>query len=264
MNNITNYFTDYKQKITTWYSSNLGLTNNFINPWQDLFAFSNNIQWPDFSSYALNQTGDFIWNYKQLTFQPPQLTDFPSFCTTFTPLPISLSTPTTSQKISNPSKTGTKKVTNGRIDNSYAFLTQSEAEKKAKTDTRLEDLRLCKKTGWGLSMQNFETDIPFGKKGIGDVLNRLAKELGCYFTVTSALGTKGNGTKSSPHSGKNSYASHFNAENNKLDIQITGIARSKALEKLKNSDLIASVIDEGTHFDIQINPDAYKSINYNA
>ncbi len=139
------------------------------------------------------------------------------------------------------------KSVSGNIDNSYTNLSLSAARQKALTDTNLEELKGGQ--NWQIAEASFRTDIPFAKKGTGEILEKVAQEIGETLVITSALGT---GEAGNPHQ-KGGYASHHNAENPKLDIRITGNAQELA-QKLRDTGYFSRVSVESDHLDVQIDP----------
>ena len=173
----------------------------------------------------------------------------------------------TSSYSNNSSSTGSKqktstqtyhKTVNGSVDNSYASLSKTEAEKKAQNDSRLE--KLNGGANWDLA-STFETDIPYAKQGTSEILSKVSSMVGEKLTITSALGTKGASGKASPHK-IGGYASHHNAENPKLDINITSVSHGEKLaQKLHETGYFSHIAIESDHLDVQIDPSKYEKVS---
>ncbi len=162
------------------------------------------------------------------------------------------------QKSESPKNNVVQTSPKGRIDKSYQHLSQSEAERKAKNDPNLE--RLTGGANWSVA-DTFETDIPYAKKGTGKILQKVSEMIGEEIVVTSALGTGGKGKLKSPHGYKNSYCSHHNAENPKLDIRAKGKHVHELACKLRKTGYFSRVFEESDHLDVQINPAKYNDLN---
>ena len=147
--------------------------------------------------------------------------------------------------------------TDKKVDNSYSKMNREKALKKAKKDSRLEELSGGK--GWSISLDSFVTDIPYAKKFTGKILSIVSEIIGEHITVTSALGTAGNKGIKTPHKITGNYCTHHNAENPKLDIRTNGHA-AKLRKKLISTGLFSRVSIEPDHLDIQIKAEVYKVI----
>ena len=86
-------------------------------------------------------------------------------------------------------KTTQKNINTKKVDTSYSKMNREKALKKARNDSRLEELKGG--DGWSVSKESFITDIPFAKKFTGKILSIVSKIIGEHITVTSALGTGG-------------------------------------------------------------------------
>lgn len=162
-----------------------------------------------------------------------------------------------SSSSSNPKTLIYSKEVTGDVDNSYRNCTTiASAEEKAKTDTKLESLKNGGK-GWRIAEESFRTDIPYAKKGTGNILTKVSEEIGLELVVTSALGT---GAPNNPHK-KDGYKSHHNAMNPKLDISVpAGMTAETLANKLKGTGYFSHILAEGDHVDVQIDPDKYEIV----
>ena len=156
---------------------------------------------------------------------------------------------------------GTAFQGNGTSGDNYAYLTRTNALRKAKSDSNLEELKGGRR--WQISSESFIEDIPFARKGVSKLLDRICDEIGEDLVITSALGTI-----NSPHSKSisRSGASHYNPKNPKLDIG-GGLSVDKAKElqrKLKNTGLFSRVeveVDGTTaHLDVQFKESAFQNV----
>ena len=146
-------------------------------------------------------------------------------------------------------------------EGAYASLSREQALEKAKNDPNLEELKGG--TGWELG-QTFDNDIPYARKGTGQLLAEASRLTGEKLTVTSALGTA-----TSPHTKGSGTASHYNEKNPKLDFG-GGYTEEKAkemAEKLMETNLFEFVTPEdnkdGTghwHLDVKFKDSEYENI----
>ena len=156
---------------------------------------------------------------------------------------------TNAQRTSSRSSSKQKKV-----DTSYSRLSRDKALEKAKNDSRLE--KLTGGIGWSVSTDSFVTDIPYARKHTGEILSFVSSLIGENIVVTSALGTGGTKKHRTPHVVSDSYSTHHNAENPKLDIKTNGNSR-KLKRKLVSTGLFSRVSIEPDHLDIQIKNEVY-------
>ena len=163
------------------------------------------------------------------------------------------------------------------IDFKFANMTREKALEEAAKSPYLEELqsipgKVVVSRGW------FKTDIPYVTKGANKILEKIADELadklGGGLVITSALATGGKyaNSKNSPHSSRNKvYASHFNANNPKIDISLPPRYRScdKNEAKKKAKEFANLLADTGyvnieacheSHICIQIKPEWFKII----
>ena len=162
-------------------------------------------------------------------------------------------TPSTAS--STPAFTAYSKSVSGGVDASYSSLSRENALDKAKNDSRLECLKGGK--GWSLA-GTFNTDIPYAKKGTSEILTRVAEMVGESLVITSALGTAGTALEKTPHA-IGGYVSHHNAENPKLDVDITSKTHGERLaKKLQETGYFSHISIESDHLDVQIDPSKFR------
>ena len=163
-------------------------------------------------------------------------------------------------KINNTKTNTTEKSGNNivnlqkKVDISYSKMTRTQALKRAKNDSRLE--KLSGGNGWSIAEKCFITDIPYARKHTGEILSFVSSLIGENIVVTSALGTAGTNKTRTPHKISQSYCTHHNAENPKLDIKTNGNSYGLR-KKLIATGLFSRVSVEPDHLDIQIKNEVY-------
>jgi len=236
-NNFTpNYFASYNQGIFRF--------PNYTPP-------SNQNLWSGFKP-STNSNQNFTSWANQLSAQnKPNWSNFTPSKTTYS----FSSSSSSSSGAKAYSSTSYSKSVSGSVDNSYSRLSKSEAERKAQNDPRLE--RLNGGQGWSLASSSFRTDIPYAKKGTSEILTKVSKLVGENLVITSALGTAGTASASTPHQ-IGGYVSHHNAENPKLDIDCRDNAHVKQLaQKLEATGYFSHIHQHATHIDVQIDPSKF-------
>lgn len=145
----------------------------------------------------------------------------------------------------------------------YKNMLRKEAIENANKDDNLEKLKGGE--GWSVATSCFKNDIPYAKKGINKLLDKLRELIGINFQITSALGTK-----NSPHNkgrNPNAAAGHYDQNNPKLDIQpmnCSVAAVEKLCAKFKATGLFKFVNVEKhsdgktAHIDCQFSEEAFK------
>ena len=149
-------------------------------------------------------------------------------------------------------------VANGA--HAYASLRREDALKKAKADSNLEEL--SQGEGWSISKASFINDIPYARKGTGELLTKVCKNARVTLTVTSALGTA-----NSPHDKNITGAeSHYNELNPKLDLG-GGLTAKEAQElksKLEKTGCFSRIVVESdgetSHLDVQFKDSEYEEL----
>lgn len=144
-----------------------------------------------------------------------------------------------------------------QVDISYSLMNKYDAELRASNDSRLE--RLSGGKGWNVASESFITDIPFAKKHTGKILSFISNLIQETLSITSALGTGGFGNNKSPHKITQSYCTHHNAENPKLDIRTNGHSE-KLQQKLGSTGFFNWIYNEKDHLDVQIKPEVYTAL----
>ena len=260
------------------FNGGFGCCNNSFG---SLFSFMPNFGFNNFNnnifSFYNQPTTSFVGSWNQVQTSLPQWQS-PSAQSLWNQVPTNTVTNTatwnstatwsnTTSKVSNSSSTSSNgktsfttysKSVSGSVDNSYANLSKTQAERKAQNDNRLE--RLDGGKGWSLA-STFETDIPFAKRGTAKILDKVASLVGENLVITSALGTAGTSSQRTPHK-IGGYASHHNAENPKLDIDITSRSHGEKLaQKLRETGYFNHISIESDHLDVQIDPRKFESLS---
>ena len=151
------------------------------------------------------------------------------------------------------------RASSGTGNNKYLkYKNTKDAANAAKNDPNLENIS-GGGSHWAISENSFKTDIPFAKKGTGQILDIIWSKLNIKgkLTITSALAT---GAPGSPHV-VSSNKSHHNADNPKLDIlypkeYANNHAGFKKL--LDSTGLFSHTLAEGDHIDVQISAETYQ------